>query len=49
MSKEDLIRNFVSVEFNRFLDYYKDELSYQRAFTVNQMRYLELRSGEYDV
>lgn len=24
MSKEDLIRNFVSVEFNRFLDYYKD-------------------------
>jgi ATP-dependent RNA helicase DeaD len=24
MSKEDLIRNFVSVEFNRFLNYYKD-------------------------
>lgn len=24
MSKEDLIRNFVSVEFNRFLKYYKD-------------------------
>jgi ATP-dependent RNA helicase DeaD len=24
MSKEDLIRNFVSVEFNRFLDYYKN-------------------------
>lgn len=24
MSKEELIRNFVSVEFNRFLDYYKD-------------------------
>jgi ATP-dependent RNA helicase DeaD len=24
MSKEELIRNFVSVEFNRFLNYYKD-------------------------
>ncbi len=24
MSKEELIRNFVSVEFNRFLDYYRD-------------------------
>jgi ATP-dependent RNA helicase DeaD len=24
MSKEDLIKNFVSVEFNRFLDYYKN-------------------------
>jgi ATP-dependent RNA helicase DeaD len=24
MSKEDVIRNFVSVEFNRFLNYYKD-------------------------
>jgi ATP-dependent RNA helicase DeaD len=48
MSKEDLIRNFVSVEFNRFLNYYKDapDLNVGQENTGKKTEYTEnLKAG----
>jgi ATP-dependent RNA helicase DeaD len=47
MSKEDLIRNFVSVEFNRFLNYYKDapDLNVGQENIANKSEYGENRKA----
>jgi ATP-dependent RNA helicase DeaD len=47
MSKEDLIRNFVSVEFNRFLNYYKDapDLNVGQENIGKKIEYTESRKA----
>jgi ATP-dependent RNA helicase DeaD len=47
MSKEDVIRNFVSVEFNRFLNYYKDapDLNVGQENIGKKIEYTESRKA----